>query len=203
MRCSSVQGVSGSKYIPYTIQRLMTQFPIGYFFVADAVLRGCGLILCPNHVFPCSTSCACCTGPPRDSSANSAQWRNTGTLGGIFTRGGTPQVRTIGRIQAVVFNGETDWFRGPRAPAALLGNAPRTIELWALNPSVDSDEETLVAWGRRGGPGASDLSLNWGKNSTYGGVTHWDSDLGWNEPPRAGSWHLLAYTYDGKRGSHL
>lgn len=133
-----------------------------------------------------------------DASASTEQWRNTGTLGGTFKRGGNPRVETVGGVRAVSFNGKTDWFQGPQAPAALLGGAPRTIEMWAWNPTLDSDEETLLAWGHRGGPNGANWSFNWGRSPGYGAVTHWADDLGWNGVPNAGHWHLLTYAYDGR-----
>ena len=55
-----------------------------------------------------------------------------------------------------------------------------------------------MAWGRRGGPAGTAASLNWGRSADFGAFTHWAADLGWNGVPKAGQWHLLAYTYDGK-----
>ncbi|BCM93348.1 hypothetical protein IAD21_05239 [Abditibacteriota bacterium] len=133
-----------------------------------------------------------------DASATTAAWKNTGTLGGEFTRGGAPKLETFGGIQAISFDGKQDWFRGPNAPAALLGNSPRTVEMWVWNPTLDSDEETLLSWGHRGGPAGTAWSFNWGKSPNFGASTHWANDLGWSEIPNAGHWHLLAYTSDGK-----
>ena len=133
-----------------------------------------------------------------DATVAGEVWKNAGTLGGAFTRGGAPKIETFAGIRAVSFDGKNDWFRGPNAPAPLIGNAPRTIEVWAWNPTLDSDEETLVAWGKRGGPQDTAFSFNWGKSPRFGAVTHWADDLGWDGTPGAGRWHLLAYTYDGK-----
>ncbi len=91
----------------------------------------------------------------------------------------------------------TDAYLGPPAPAELTGSSDRSIEVWAFNPSI-ADEETLVAWSRRGGPAGSNLSFNYGAHATWGAVGHWDSpDMGWSGTPTAGRWHYLAYTYDG------
>jgi hypothetical protein len=88
------------------------------------------------------------------------------------------------------------------APAGLIGTDPtRTIEVWAFNPAI-ADEETMVAWSRRGGPDGSNVSFNYGQNGAFGAVGHWGApDIGWNNvagnaPPRA-KWHHLVYTYDG------
>ncbi|MBB6053153.1 DUF5695 domain-containing protein [Armatimonas rosea] len=120
-----------------------------------------------------------------------------GELWSGFRRVGSPTLRLMGGQYAVFFDGKGDTYEHA-APAALCGAHARTIEVWAFKESVRGDEETLVAWGRRGGPTASNLALNWGNNGAYGGATHWAADMGWHGTPRAGQWHHLVYTYDGK-----
>ena len=121
-----------------------------------------------------------------------------GALGGGFTRVGTPTVKLIGGQHAVFFDGKGDTYELAQAPAELCGAHPRTVEVWAFKESVRGDEETLIGWGRRGGPTASNMALNWGNNGAYGGATHWSADMGWHGTPKAGQWHHLVYTYDGK-----
>ena len=133
----------------------------------------------------------------RDPSAGSSIWRNQGTIGD-FARVGHPAVQTIAGVKAVVFDGAHDAYRGPKSVPALEGNAPRTIEVWAYNPSIDSAEETMVAWGRRGGPEGTLLAFGWGRDPAFGAVAHWAEDLGWNGPPSPRHWHYLVYTYDGR-----
>src|SRR5438552_4095436 len=72
----------------------------------------------------------------RDPSAGSETWKNSGALG-AFRRVGSPKVSDIGGVRAVVFDGRRDAYRGPKTVPALEGNSPRTIEVWAFNPSVD------------------------------------------------------------------
>jgi len=132
----------------------------------------------------------------RDATAATAQWRNAGALGGAFERIGKPTVADVAGIRAVQFDGKADAFRGPQSVAEIEGDAPRSIEVWALRPSIDGLEQTIVAWGQRGQNGAG-ISLNWGTSPGFGGATHWAVDLGWNGPPRAGKWRYLVYTYDG------
>jgi len=92
------------------------------------------------------------------------------------------------------------------ADPTLAGTDPvRSIEVWAFNPSVVG-EETMVSWGRRGGPDGSNLSFNYGNNGAFGAVGHWGApDLGWDPntttatdgaaiPPQPGVWHHLVYT---------
>lgn len=119
-----------------------------------------------------------------------------GETWGGFTRVGAPTVGEKLGQKAVLFDGQKDSYERS-VPAALCGSRPRTIEVWAYKESVRGDEETLVAWGRRGGPTGTNLALNWGNSGGYGGATHWSADLGWRGVPKPGQWHHLVYAYDG------
>lgn len=143
-----------------------------------------------------------------NGSAGLATWTNQGALGS-FTRNGTPalvnDVAGTG-IPGVLLNGTTDVYVGPVSVADLEGASDRSVEVWALNPSI-ADEETLVAWAHRGGPEGSNLSINYGSNvgtTGYGAVGHWGGsyDLGWpsaDRVPTANEWHHIVYAYDGNR----
>ncbi len=134
----------------------------------------------------------------RDPSAGTETWQNRGSLG-AFERVGAPKVvEAGGGIKGIAFDGSQDAYRGPKTTPALEGRAPRTIETWAYNPSLNADEETLVSWGKRGGPGGSLIAFGWGRNAAYGAMAHWAADLGWNGPPSAKRWHYLVYSYDGR-----
>lgn len=124
-------------------------------------------------------------------------WPNTGSLGGNFTREvDTPVVTTISGVKGVTLDGNNDWYVGPAAPAAVTGSGSRTIFVWLHNGSV-STEETVFAWGRRGGGTGSAMSLNHGNNTSYGAVVHWDTpDMGWNGKQENSIWTCIAYTYD-------
>lgn len=156
------------------------------------------LVVCASIATSCSAQTPLFSLDATDPSATTPTWENAGAAGGTFTRNGAPKLQTLGGIPAIVFDGKNDWFTGPNAPAALLGNGARTVQLWVWNPTLDSDEETLISWGHRGGPNGTAWSFNWGKSPDYGAVTHWAADLGWGEVPNAARWHLLTYTYDGK-----
>ncbi len=133
-----------------------------------------------------------------------ATWANAGTYG-AFTRIGEPMGLTIGESPAVFFNGTTDAFIGAdEAPLGIVDFETRSIEAWVINPSIAS-EETIVSWGRRGGPEGSNMAFNYGNHGNFGAVGHWGGgtfDVGWvdNEftpgAPEANVWHHLAYTYD-------
>src|SRR5262245_3039824 len=87
---------------------------------------------------------------------------NAGTLAGSFKATGDettfPVVATEGGTKGIRFDG-TDFLQLVDAssvlvlpPAGLVGeDATCSIEVWALNPQV-SGEETMVSWGKRGGP---------------------------------------------------
>ncbi len=140
---------------------------------------------------------------------------NRGTLGGVFEARGAattvPRISIAGSSggRGIQFDGG-DYMQHATAPGGALVPAPaglvgldptRSIEVWVLNPAIDV-EETIVAWGRRGGPDGSNMSFNYGVNGVYGAVGHWGAgpDVGWNPAggaPPAGQWHHLVYTYDG------
>lgn len=172
-------------------------------FTSHRLLRSLSALLvllcCPCYVASQTTK------PPpsllveldaRDPSAGAEVWKNHTSLGD-FQRIGKPLMATVAGVRAVLFDGKQDAYRGVSS-AFLQGHAPRTIEVWAYNPSLDSDEETLVSWGKRGGPDTSVMAFGWGRNPAYGAATHWAADMGWNGVPTDRHWHYLVYTYDGK-----
>lgn len=137
---------------------------------------------------------------------------NNGTLGGFFeARGGgdtVPNVGPVSGVRCIQFDG-TDFMQlvadlgGPvqAPPDGLVGPDPTcSIEVWAYNPAVDG-EETMVSWGKRGGPDGTNLSFGYGVDGRWGAVGHWGNpDIGWKDyggAPAAKNWHYLVYTYDG------
>lgn len=141
-----------------------------------------------------------------------AKLANKGTLGGAFTATGggatVPVVAKSGGTSAIQFDGTSymqltdDAGTGVTLPpAGIVGEDPTvSVEVWALNPNV-GNEETMVSWGKRGGPDGTNLSFNYGSDFRWGAVGHWGSpDIGWNNDggsPEANRWHHLVYTYDG------
>lgn len=134
----------------------------------------------------------------RDPSAGTATWTNQGTMGN-FTRLGGPKRATVGGEAAVQFNGTSDAYRSvSNVPPALSGDHARSIEVWVYNPTLDSTEECMVAWGHRGET-LNNLAFNYGSGGGFSAVTHYDEDMSWgDESPAPGQWHYLVYTYDGK-----
>ena len=56
--------------------------------------------------------------------------------------------------------------------APLTGDADRTVEAWVFNPDIPG-EETIVAWGRRGGGDGTNWSMNYGNHNTWGALGGW------------------------------
>jgi hypothetical protein len=142
-------------------------------------------------------------------SSGATTWTNTGTLTGNFTAAGSPTFHTINSQPAVFFD-DSEQFVGPISPDGIEGGGTSSIEVWAYQGFIRS-EESLVSWGRRGDD-ARNISLNYGTDNRWGAVGHWGgADIGWgpNDPngsdggprppgtPVEGQWHHLAYTYDG------
>ena len=140
---------------------------------------------------------------------------NTGSLGGVFSAtGGEGTVPVIsgpldsgtGGTRGIHLDGN-DFLQLVTAPGGSLITAPasisnvnpqRSIETWVYNPGL-AGEETMVSWGARGGPDGTNMSFNYGSNNTWGALGQWGSpDMGWGDTdPAAGTWHHLAYTFDG------
>ena len=131
------------------------------------------------------------------ASAGTASWLNNGSLGGAFAEVGDATLTTIGGVPYVSFD-PNEAYRGPMAPFSITGSGTRSIELWMYNPTL-AVEDTMVAWGHRGGPDGSNMAFNDGSNAGFGAAGHWGggADMGWNGTPSANALHHLVYTYDG------
>ncbi|HIL55080.1 MAG TPA: hypothetical protein EYG40_08585, partial [Verrucomicrobia bacterium] len=124
---------------------------------------------------------------------------NDGTLGGTFdAEKDTPaSVTEVDGVKAITL--QEDWYVGP-ASTPLAGDADRSLEAWVHNPAI-ATEETIVAWGRRGGPDASNWSMLYGNHNTWGALGGWggSADMPFvpgGGAPAAGEWHHLALIYD-------
>jgi hypothetical protein len=131
-------------------------------------------------------------------------WLNYGTLRD-FMKIGEPPLAEVEDVTAVRFDNPNIYRCESETPEGLVdANSTRSIEVWAYNDSIPG-EETMVAWGHRGGPGGSNMGFNFGNHPNWGAVTHWGggfADCPWREggvafAPDPNEWHHLVYTYDG------
>jgi len=139
---------------------------------------------------------------------------NNGALGGVFlavsnaTAGATPQVIALGGngTHGFLLDGNNVSLRhftdasGTTVilpPAGFTGANPIfSVEVWMYKATIN-DETGPVAWGTRSS--GQNVSCNWGRNTGWGGFS-WQGggyDYGWASVPTAGTWHHLAWTYDG------
>jgi len=127
---------------------------------------------------------------------------NTGSLEGDFeAEFDIPNIETVDGVNAVTLDGNNDWYIGPDA-SPLTGNTDRSVEAWVWNPSVPS-EETIFAWGRRGGPDASNFSMLYGNHPSYGALGAWGGNADMPFYPGGGApepneWHHLVLTYNSQ-----
>ena len=128
-------------------------------------------------------------------------WTNFGTGVGNFTKTGSPSYSTnvAGTgVPGIYFDGVSVLYSSTNTSiAAVTGAGARSIEVWAYNPSLAS-EETMVSLGDRSGT-RKDCAFNFGNAAGWGAVTHFGDDVPWGAMgfPSTSGWHHLVYTYDG------
>jgi hypothetical protein len=89
-----------------------------------------------------------------------ATWSNLNTLSWNFVApsNAVASVQVVDGTKGVRFFG-TNHYLGPTEPNFFAGNASRTVEAWIWNAAPRVGEETVFAWGRRGGPDGSNASF--------------------------------------------
>ncbi len=126
-------------------------------------------------------------------------WTNLGVSVGNFTKSGSPfysnNVAGTG-IPGVFLTSSARYASGSVSNADILGASDRTMEVWAYDPTVET-EETMVSLGDRSGT-RKDCAFNFG-NGGSGAVTHLNDDVSWGGKgvPAANAWHHFVYTYNG------
>ena len=95
----------------------------------------------------------------------SATWTNAGSYTD-FDAVGNPGLLTIGNAPAVTFDGASAFVGSDVAPEEVIGFEDRSIEAWVFNPTIDP-EETVVSWGKRGGPEGSGAVENGGAPTEF------------------------------------
>lgn len=150
-------------------------------------------------------------------------WENVGTYSD-FVAVGTPMSfdyefhldRGLIRTQPAVYFHEDSAFVGlDPTPNSLIGNEPRSIEVWAYRIGFGGAaySDPLVAWGKWGVRQdgevvlGGDMLFGAGESPVDGAAIHFSPDLllGWSDDtcmlncvPAAFMWHHLVYTYDGE-----
>ncbi len=128
---------------------------------------------------------------------------NTGFLDGDFiTTASQAEIVVEDGVRGLkLAGGERDFYTGPIVPEFLAHDHSRSIEAWIFNPSLE-EQETVISWGRRGGPDGTHLSLNHGNSPTTGAAVHWrQPDLGWRDRATAGRWTYLAYVHSAEESA--
>jgi pectin methylesterase-like acyl-CoA thioesterase len=136
-----------------------------------------------------------------DLTAGATTWTNKDTTGAsvghfVTKGGGSLGIAGIGGINRSLFV-NTDINKAVvsalNAPAELLGNNTRSVEIWVYALTV-SPTAASVAWGTSGTAFQSSFNYSTGGNGMFSG---WSLDTGWNGSLLTGRWVYLAYTYDG------
>ncbi|MES2660530.1 MAG: LamG-like jellyroll fold domain-containing protein [Verrucomicrobiota bacterium] len=136
-----------------------------------------------------------------DFKAEDVKWRQRpggSGISGDFVAKGSPTRQVVGGADAVVFDGDGDYFIGPITTAALHApGAKHSVEMWVFQGNV-REQESVVSWGRRQGPDRSFAGFRYGSDPDFGAVARWGaSESGFVNVPAEGIWHHLAFTYDG------
>ena len=144
-----------------------------------------------------------------DFLANNARIEAGAAVPSSAVPGPMPQVVTIGGLKGVDFSDRVHLSSTEPAPAALLGQLPRTIEAWIYNAALGTGGssppmklETVVSWGDwRKEHGM--ISLNHSSDPFFGAAlfghkTPFLKDMGldWAGNAEAAKWSCLAFTYD-------
>jgi hypothetical protein len=145
-----------------------------------------------------------------------ATWTNLSGLPNwnfVAPTGAVANVEVVSGSQGVVLN-TTNYYTGHGAPAAngtvsgMTGDASRTVEAWIYNPTRVG-EETVFAWGRRGGPDGSNSGFSHGTDPGFGALQFWGGtpDVPWGTNAtqiasnvKTSVWTHVAYTYDNTNG---
>lgn len=126
------------------------------------------------------------------------QWKNNGTLGGMFTTMAKfPIADMIGGKKAVVFNGFQFLESSFNVPLSLSGNCSYSVAFWVHTKKV-KDEAPVVTWAF-GGRDLNNAVFGYGKQQAFGAVQHGGfSDMQYRKVlPDSGNWHHVVVTFDG------
>lgn len=137
----------------------------------------------------------------QDFPLDAGKWPQRGTTGipGDFMAKGSPKREKVAGAEAVVFDGDGDYFIGPITTAALHApGAKHSVEIWVYQGNVRA-QESVVSWGKRWGPDGTFAGFRYGSDPDFGAIARWvTAESGFSVVPPPGVWHLLSFTYDGK-----
>src|SRR5262249_12120824 len=110
-------------------------------------------------------------------------WSNNNALGITFVppAGQPANVQIVSGTAAVMFFG-TNYYSGIGVePFTFAGNSNRTVTAWVYSTTTPPPEQTVFAWGRRGGnPDGSNNALSYGRDPSFGAIQFWGAaDLPW------------------------
>lgn len=137
----------------------------------------------------------------QDFKLGAEKWPQRGSTGipGDFVAKGSPKREMVAGADAVVFDGDGDYFIGPITTAALHApGAKHSVEIWVYQGNVRA-QESVVSWGKRWGPDGTFAGFRYGTDPDFGAIARWvTAESGFAVVPVPGVWHLLSFTYDGK-----
>lgn len=126
------------------------------------------------------------------------EWRNKGTLGGVFKAAGkAPFVDFVAGKKAVVFSSRESLKSVFGVPLSLAGNNSYTVSFWAYTSQL-KDENPLLTW-TESSEQLTCAEFGYGNNKDMGTARHIGfADFPYsNGAPAAGKWHYIAITFDG------
>jgi hypothetical protein len=149
-------------------------------------------------------------------------WANTASgpvaAGGTFRdpcstiSGRRPTVQMVDGIKAVMFDANDILISDINAPASMAGTtanpvvtgqAPFTAVIKVWNEAVANDE-TIINWGKRGGPDGKYACLTLSPNNAWGAAAYWGgADTTFTVVPAVHQWHTITHIYTGgKNGKY-
>jgi hypothetical protein len=146
-----------------------------------------------------------------DLSSGSRTWTNRtsnpNSVGNFSTSGGNVNVTNLSwnsqSVKAMFVNQSVANAvqSALRAPPEILTNNPLSAEAWIYATAVTEQNSCAIGYGVQGGPSfpEEDREFNYSVPGSGGGVSgdFGSYDTSWATTPAPGTWHYLAWTYDG------
>ena len=128
-------------------------------------------------------------------------WTGIAGAGGSLSAAAPPRAEQVQGRAALVFDGTQQFIGDAVLPAGFEKGKAFTVEVWALNPSVEK-AETLVAFApARGGQGTE---FNFAVSPSAGAFrSGFKATTPFAALPSANAWHHLAWSYSGGNDGRL